>query len=118
MRSIVRMSVLMGLALLLVEGSAKASELVEIKVPFPFQVQNQTLPAGQYRVERDIDNPSILFIRGEHGIHASAIASSVEAGGQNPAGDKAVLVFTRGETGYRLKDVWESHAYGRELTAF
>ena len=117
MRSILRMSVLMGLALLLVEGSANAA-LVEIKVPFPFQVQNQTLPAGQYRVERDIDNPSILFIRGENGIRASAIASSVEAGGQNPTGDKAVLVFTRGETGYRLKDVWEGHAYGRELPSF
>ena len=116
MRSIVKMSVLMGLALLLVEGSANAA-LVEIKVPFPFQVENQTLPAGQYRVERDIDNPSILFIRGENGIHASVIASSVEAGGQNPTGDKAALVFTHGETGYRLKDVWESHAYGRELPA-
>jgi hypothetical protein len=44
MRSIVTMSVLMGLALLLVEGSANAA-LVEIKVPFAFQVENQTLPA-------------------------------------------------------------------------
>ena len=115
MRSIVRMSVLLGLGLLLVGRSVSADTLIDVKVPFPFKVQNQTLPAGQYRVERDIDNPAILFIRGEQGTHASAIASSIEVDGHGPAGDKSVLVFTRGESGYRLKDVWESHSYGREL---
>ena len=41
--------------------------------------------------------PRRSFHQGENGIHASAIASSVEAGGQNPTGDKAALVFTHAE---------------------
>ena len=50
-----------------------------------------------------------------HRIRSSVISSSVEATGQAPAGDKPALIFTRGEDGYHLKDVWQNHADGREL---
>ena len=117
MKSQLRAPALLAFALLLGGGLARA-ETVEVKVPFAFHVQGQTLPAGEYRVERSTDNPAILFIRGEHGSHASAMTSSIEAAGQDPSGDKPTLVFTRGETGYRLKDVWERHDYGREIPTF
>jgi hypothetical protein len=45
----------------------------------------------------------------------SMISSSIEATGQDPAGNKPALTFSRGEDGYHLKDVWQSHADGREL---
>jgi hypothetical protein len=105
-----------GFMFLLADGSARAATLVDARVPFPFVVNHQVFPAGQYRVERLGADPAILVIRGEHGINVSAISSSVEAAGQDPAGDKPSLTFTRGEDGYHLKDVWQSHADGREIT--
>ena len=55
------------------------------------------------------------MIRGEKGIHATAIALTIGAPGQDPAGDKAMLVFTRHEKTYQLKDVWENNAEGEEI---
>ena len=37
------------------------------------------------------------------------------ASGHDPAGDTPVLMFTRHETQYRLKDIWESRTEGREI---
>ena len=49
---------------MLAAGTASAAA-VEVKVPFPFVVQGQTMPAGQDRVESETTDPSILLIRGE-----------------------------------------------------
>lgn len=100
---------------LLVGGGSARGATIDVRVPFPFQVQDHKMPAGEYRVERSADNPAILLIRGEQGLHASALAASIVADGQSPRGDTPALVFTRGENGYRLKDVWETHSYGREI---
>jgi len=117
MTSKLKAPMLLLFAFLVGGGSAKAATL-DVKVPFPFQVQDQKMPAGEYRVERSLDNPEILVFRGEQGIHATALASTTMADGQSPKGDTPALVFTRGENGYRLKDVWETHSYGRELPSF
>jgi hypothetical protein len=114
MASKLRAPMLLVFALFVGGGSAMAAT-VDVKVPFPFQVQDHKMPAGEYRVERSSDNPAILLIRGEQGTHASTLASSIVADGQSPKGDMPALVFTRGENGYRLKDVWETHSYGREI---
>ena len=53
MRSIVKSPVLVGLVFLLAGGAAREATLVDVRVPFPFVVRNQVLPAGQYRVEQD-----------------------------------------------------------------
>ena len=115
MRSIVKTPMLLGFVFLLAGGSARAATLVDVRVPFPFVVRNQILPAGQYRVEQVGNDPAILMIRGEHGLNVSVISSSIEATGQDPAGNKPALTFSRGEDGYHLKDIWQSHADGREL---
>ena len=116
MKLMLKTSALVGFGLLLTSGSASAGT-VEATVPFPFTVGTRVLPPGQYRVERDMSDPTILMIQGEHGVHAAAITQSTEAPGHDPAGHQAALVFTRGESGYRLKDVWESRDTGRELPA-
>ena len=115
MKSMRKTSVLFGL-LLLAAGSAGAGT-IEARVPFPFMVGHQVLPAGQYRVERNEYDASILVIRGEHGARASVITPSIQADGQDPAGQQPSLVFTHGEAGYRLKDVWTSPGNGREILA-
>ena len=115
MRTTLKTAMLLGFVFLLWGRSASAATLIDVRVPFPFVVHNQLLPAGQYRVEQLGYDPAILVIRGEHGINLSVISSSVEATGQAPAGDTPALIFSRGEDGYHLKDVWQNHADGREL---
>ena len=117
MRTIVRISMLLGVVFLAAGGSARAATLVDARVLFPFVVNNHLFPAGEYRVEQLGTDPSILVIRGEHGINQSVISGSIEAAGQDPAGNRPALIFSRGEDGYHLKDVWQSHQEGRELQA-
>ena len=50
-------------ALLCAGASVARAESLDVKIPFPFVVHGQTLPAGDYRVE--IEGPVVL-LRGEH----------------------------------------------------
>ena len=115
MKSISRRALMLVVPLLLIGSVARAEPVVQAKVPFPFMVQNRVFPAGEYRLERDDLNPAVLIIRGERGTHASGIVTTIGASGEDPKGDKAALVFTRHETMYRLKDVWESRTQGQEI---
>jgi hypothetical protein len=108
--------VLLASMILLAAGSATAAPAMDVKVPFPFAVKDQILPAGQYRVERDEYDPTVVIIKGEGGVHTSLILRTIEAPGVDPAGDKSALVFTHGPDGYRLKDVWDDRHDGRELS--
>ena len=94
-----------------VGGSARAAT-IEVKVPFPFLVHGQTLPAGEYRVENE---GKVVLFRGEKGNTASMFVMTTPAGGHDPAGDKPALSFTRHETQYRLADIWESGSQGFEV---
>jgi hypothetical protein len=115
MRSILRRSVIVAGAILVFAGgvtNASASSIMEVKVPFPFVVNRQIFPAGEYRIERGDTSTSILLIRGEHAKHAGMFAMTIPASGQDPAGWKPALTFTRSENQYRLTDVWESGTQG------
>lgn len=115
MRSLTTTSALLAAAFLVfAAGSAKAAT-VDVKVPFPFVVHGQTLPAGQYRMESDTADPSVFFIRGEHGTNASALVLTRPADGHDPSGDAPALTFTRHEREFRLADIWESGSQGREI---
>ena len=94
---------------LLIAGSAKAATL-DVKVPFPFVVQEKTLPAGRYRVTEE---GGVVEFRGE-GNKASLYFLAVPAAGHDPVGNQPTLSFTHSENQYRLSDIWESGAYGLE----
>jgi len=94
---------------LLVAGSAKAATM-DVKVPFPFVVQDRTLPAGHYRVTEE---EGVVQFRGE-GNHENLYFMAVPAAGHDPAGNQPTLSFTHSENQYRLSDIWESGAYGLE----
>ena len=114
MRNIIKKSAVLALVLLgLCAGSARAAEVV-VKVPFPFTVRKQTLPAGEYVVQRVGQDPSVLLIRG-NGINdkARTIVMTGPAWGQDPAGDQPALTFTRHENQYRLSTIWDSRTDGR-----
>jgi len=120
MRSILNTSMVVAGALLLVAGAATsaaaATNVLEVKVPFPFVVNGQTLPAGQYMVERDDSVPSVLLIRGEKGNRTAKFVSGQAAGGQDPAGSAPALLFKRDENRYRLSGVWAADGEGWDLT--
>ena len=113
MRSIMRKSVMLaGVFLVFAGANASASDwnVMEVKVPFPFVVNGQTFPAGQYMVEEE--DGSALLLRGEKGNHAATFVTTIPASGQEPAGTKPALTFTRDENQYRLSSVWESGSEG------
>ena len=83
-------------------------------VPFPFQVQGQTLPAGHYQLVTDGET-GVVSIVGEKGTKASMFAMTIPAAGHDPAGEKPSLQFKRSETLYRLSSVWASGTDGRTI---
>ena len=116
MRSILNKTCVLAVAFLgLCAGSARAEEVV-VNVPFPFVVHQQTMPAGEYVVERVGQGPDALLIRRARGAgNSPAIVLTIPASGFDPAGDKPALTFTHDENVYRLSTIWESHAEGRTL---
>src|SRR5262245_19547202 len=98
MWSVLKRSMLVGvLCLAGASGSAYAgTNVLEVKIPFPFVVGDQTLPAGQYMIQRDDFAPSALMLRNEHGA-ASAILNTRPASGAALSGGQPSLQFKRGE---------------------
>jgi len=108
-----RTALLAAAFLVLLSGTGRAS-IVEVKVPFPFQVRGQMLPAGEYRVTNNGDG--VVEIIGERGTRAAMFAMTVPARGQDPGGDKPTLTFKRDEKNYRLTSIWASGTDGRTIT--
>jgi hypothetical protein len=115
MRSVTKKAALLAAGFLVFAGGTARAAAVDVKVPFPFVVQGRTLPAGQYRVQRDDLDPSVVFIHGENGIHDIVFVLTMPAAGHDPASDQPALTFTRFEKEYRLADIWESAGQGREI---
>ena len=113
MRSILRRSLLLASVFLVFNGAAARAATVEVKVAFPFVVNGQTLPAGQYLVEDE--GSTAVLIKGENGNHAEAFVLTRPAAGHDPAGEKPALTFTRHEAQYRLSGIWESDSDGRAI---
>jgi hypothetical protein len=112
MSSVMKKSGLLAAAFLVLGGGSAKAAVVEVKVPFPFVVEGQTLAAGQYRVERE---GSVVLIRGEKGTKAGVFLVTMPAAGQNPAGDRPALVFAPYEKQHRLAGIWESGSQGRSI---
>ena len=93
-------------------SSARAQEMFVVRVPFPFVVHGEQLPAGRYDVT--VDGSVLLIRNADHG--AGVFATTFGAGGGDPAGDKPALVFVRHESDYVLSQIWESSTEGRALS--
>jgi len=115
MWSVMRKSALLAAAFIVCAAGSAPASTFEVKVPFPFVVQGHTLPAGQYRVQRDAMDPSVVLIRGEKGVAVTMFVVTIPAAGHDPAGEEPVLTFTRHETQYRLADIWDPGGQGREI---
>ena len=112
MRAIVK-SAMVGAVLLLASGTARASEILQVNVPFTFQVGRELFPAGHYMVEEDnLAGPSVLLIRGMHSPQAAFVLTQTAAG-EGPG--RPALQFAHRENTYRLTGVWESAREGQTI---
>jgi len=110
MSVITKSSLVVAVFLGMFVGSARAQESVIVKVPFPFMVQRDEMPAGRYEVKME---DGVLFVRRtDNGV--GVFATTFRAGGADPAGNEPALVFTRRDSGsdYVLSQVWESSGDG------
>jgi hypothetical protein len=109
-RSLVLAALLLGAT----GGQAYAKDVVDVQVPFDFQLGNQTFHAGQYEVVMSNAGDGVMSLRGDHG-KTFAFALTIPADGQDPAGHKPALVFSRRENRYVLSQIWENGSEGQEI---
>lgn len=93
------------LALGVVSVQAQPGDLIEVKVPFDFQISGKTLPAGEYTVKRLSDKA--MQIRSGDG-RVSAIAQAPTRVQAEVIGKeaKAGLVFHQYGEQYFLSQIW------------
>jgi hypothetical protein len=115
MWSVTKKAVLLAAGLVMFAGGTASAATVDVKVPFSFIVQGRSMPAGQYQVQSDSMDPSVLLIRGANGTNAGMFVLTRTAAGHDPAGDTPALTFDRYENQYRLVRIWESAGQGQEL---
>jgi len=101
------MFAMFGLFLALAASSAQAQpgDLLNVNVPFDFQIGSKTLPAGEYTVKR-LSQSTLLF-RSADGTE-SAIAQAMEnlQAGWSEKEAKERLVFHQYGGQYYLAQVW------------
>jgi hypothetical protein len=117
MWSVAKRSMLVGVICLAgASGTAYAgmTSVLEVKIPFPFVVGAQTLPAGEYRIQRDDYVPGALMIRSEHGV-ASAILNTRPATDAAPSGDQPTVQFKHVENKYQLSNIWMPDGVGAAI---
>jgi hypothetical protein len=113
MRSAILKSAMAGAVLLVASGTARASDILEVNVPFSFQIGSELFPAGHYTVQEDsLSGPSVLLIRGMHTRQAAFVLTETAAG-QGPG--KPALEFAHRENQYQLTGVWEAPGEGQTL---
>jgi len=112
---LVQSAVFVVATLVVTVGNASATDVLDVKVPFPFVVRGESFPAGQYRIELNDTGSAVMLIHGEKGNRAAAFVATQPAKGHAPAGDMPVVQFRRHENEYRLASVWESANEGQKV---
>ena len=118
MKSLMRKSLLLAGAFLLLAGgtaNAAVSNVLEVKIPFPFVASGKHFPAGQYTIQPDDAVPGVLLLRGENGNRAAAFVLTMSADGRDPAGSIPAVTFVRHENQLRLATIWDSGTEGSRV---
>ena len=88
-----------------VPAYAQFTDILDVKVPFPFIAGHELLPAGSYIIERDADASGALIIRGQNGTNGVAIVSTRPDSSSVSKGKQPSLEFTREENQYKLSHI-------------
>jgi hypothetical protein len=110
MNIIKKASVLAAVMVGVFVGSARADEGMHVRVPFPFLVDGQLLPAGQYSFNTTLGGS--LLIRGIGATKAAMFTHTTAIGSHDPAGNVPSIVLKRYENQFRLTQVWENSENG------
>ena len=82
------------------------SDEIQVKIPFAFEVGQQTLPAGDYKLTLDWSSNAVTIDGGNH-EHAFTVIETRLAPHQHSDENDARVVFDRVGTTYILSEVWE-----------
>jgi hypothetical protein len=73
------------------KAMALTSDYLNVKVPFQFVVGNSVLPAGQYQLQVDDTEPSVVWFVSPDGEHVANVVT--QWGGSPAEGAQAKLLF-------------------------
>jgi hypothetical protein len=103
-------SVIGAMTLAAAVAQAEPTTRQEVKVPFAFTVNGQELPAGNYTVREDEDQPHALLIQGQDNKEAVYVLTAPVHIGSAP--QDTSLVFAKDGNRYRLTQVWDDEGEG------
>ena len=83
-------------------------------IPFAFQVANQTMPAGEYLIERVSDTHLRAQMIRRTDSSAAAVAVTFAVDAKNGRSEPK-LVFHKYGNSYFLSEIWTGRAEGRHL---
>ncbi len=75
--------------------------IAKVTIPFAFQTNNQTLPAGTYRVERESGN--LILLRGSGKASGFVV---MNAASRSKAPDHGMMSFDHTGDKYYLRQIW------------
>jgi len=104
--------------------AAQSERGVTVKIPFQFVAGEATLPPGDYRIERDVANPTVLRVLGPDGKNSGVVLfvvtrlAPVGRSGYSSCvfdkiGSKRYLseVWMSGQDGFLVKSTKEKHEH-------
>ena len=102
MKRIVAIALFLAASFLTTRTAMAQSYVVEVNVPFSFNVNSTTLPAGHYIIATDLDQPAVLTFRDRaNGIVAMNLAISDPSG----SGKAGTLLFNHYGDQYFLSQI-------------
>ena len=107
-----RIRTLLGSIMLLMATMASA-QTVLVTVPFSFVAGSKNLPAGDYTIELNRENHSMIFRSEDPSGNNAVMLATSSVGAADP--DKTYAVFKRYGTHYFLASVWRE-GVGQTLT--
>jgi hypothetical protein len=102
MKRILAIALFLAASFLTTRAAMAQSYVVEVNVPFSFNVNSNTLPAGHYSIATDLEQPAVLTFRDRSkGIVAMNLALSDPSG----AGKPGTLLFNHYGDQYFLSEI-------------
>jgi hypothetical protein len=95
-------------------AQAQSKTMLEVTIPFEFQIGSEVLPAGEYSIKQLTQN-TVLLRSADGRMKAIAPMTATVEVGANERAEHERLVFRQYGKQYFLSQVWMTGGNGREL---
>jgi hypothetical protein len=102
MKRIVAISLFLAASFLTTRTAMAQSYVVEVNVPFSFNVNSTTLPAGHYSIATDLDQPAVLTFRDRTN---DIVAMNLAINDPSGSGKAGTLLFNHYGDQYFLSEI-------------